>query len=633
MARPYRSEISELPLTIEWVSSVDITELSSAVARGWSSPLVSVGSGGSFSAASHLAHLHRSLSGEIAIATTPFQLASEPIASAASHWIFSAGGSNVDVVTAVQASELGEPIAVNVVTMKKRSKVADICRQNPFLGLHVLTTPSKKDGFLATNSLLAFCALMTRCYLNVSGRLNDWLPIAESLTSLADPGNRTVTEWLENSTQISAVDHLIVLYGRDTGLGGLDIESKFVEAGIKNIQLADYRHFAHGRHHWLAKHPDTSGVLALKSDADNRLAGQTMRLVPAGIPRALIEISGSGELAQLTSLLAAFHLTAQIGFAQGIDPGQPGVPDFGRKIYGLRIPTPVAPPVAAVAIRRKMNAAGVNTLQESQVWDEALKGVSDKLSAAKLSGIVLDYDGTVVDTDHRFEPPGPELSATLGKLIVDGVPVGIATGRGRSAGDSLRAVLPKSLWPRVVMGYYNGAEIITLDHVDGPDRDGAPTRTIAELQEILQSRLQIMPPMTVDLRPRQLTLTPAQGTTEEALWIDLRELIDEHRMVDVRLMRSSHSIDVIDRSASKLNVVNVVGASETVLRIGDRGRWPGNDFELLAHPLGLSVDQVSTHPDECWNLAPAGTRGARATLYYLAAVTMEDGPRIRLSLQ
>ena len=55
-----------------------------------------------------------------------------------------------------------------------------------------------------------------------------------------------------------------------------DLESKLVEAGLVSVLLADYRNFAHGRHHWLAKNPD-SAVVALASKEETLLAERTLR--------------------------------------------------------------------------------------------------------------------------------------------------------------------------------------------------------------------------------------------------------------------------------------------------------------------------------------------------------------------
>jgi len=69
-----------------------------------------------------------------------------------------------------------------------------------------------------------------------------------------------------------------------------------------------------------------------------------------------------------------------------------------------------------------------------------------------------------------------------------------------------------------------------------------------------------------------------------------------------------------------------------VIRIGDRGMWPGNDFDLLSDRLGLSVDEVSRDPDHCWNLSPAGVLGPQATLHYLKRLVGCGGGLLRLDV-
>ncbi len=61
------------------------------------------------------------------------------------------------------------------------------------------------------------------------------------------------------------------------------------------------------------------------------------------------------------------------------------------------------------------------------------------------------------------------------------------------------------------------------------------------------------------------------------------------------------------------------------LCIGDKGKWPGNDFFLLSEKYSLSVDTVSPDFDSCWNLAPIGHRGVQAVLDYFNAIEIEDG--------
>jgi hypothetical protein len=98
--------------------------------------------------------------------------------------------------------------------------------------------------------------------------------------------------------------------------------------------------------------------------------------------------------------------------------------------------------------------------------------------------------------------------------------------------------------------------------------------------------------------------------------------------------RSSHSIDIVPVGVSKMNVVqrlrDTIG-NVPVLAIGDRGRWPGNDYELLREPFALGVDEISVDPSTCWHLGAPGQRGPTVTLDYLGAL-LTDGGRLRLQL-
>ena len=54
------------------------------------------------------------------------------------------------------------------------------------------------------------------------------------------------------------------------------------------------------------------------------------------------------------------------------------------------------------------------------------------------------------------------------------------------------------------------------------------------------------------------------------------------------------------------------------------GKFPGNDYQLLANEYSLSVDQVSNDPYNCWNLASIGKNCVEATIEYLNAIEIYD---------
>jgi hypothetical protein len=97
----------------------------------------------------------------------------------------------------------------------------------------------------------------------------------------------------------------------------------------------------------------------------------------------------------------------------------------------------------------------------------------------------------------------------------------------------------------------------------------------------------------------------------------------------VRIVVSSHSLDVLGARPGKGALVTwlreQIGEGREVLCIGDRGAWPGNDYALLAEPVSLSVDEVSSLDETCWNLAPRGVSGPDASLLYLRALKARGG--------
>ena len=134
----------------------------------------------------------------------------------------------------------------------------------------------------------------------------------------------------------------------------------------------------------------------------------------------------------------------------------------------------------------------------------------------------------------------------------------------------------------------------------------------------------------------QISIGVRRGTRVEAGAAQVR-LLMRGSSVEGEVVTSGHSIDVCLAGQSKEDLVQAIRVSfglgeGPVLRIGDRGRPPGNDWRLLDDPHGLSVDEVSGHPMHCWSLTPAGTKGVQATSHYLRHLRWSGrGGRLRLS--
>ena len=161
-------------------------------------------------------------------------------------WLLSAGGGNVDIVAAARTLILREPRQLGVLCGSDSSPLAELCRQHPFVDFLLYPPPAGRDGFLATNSLLGFTALLTRAYAAEFGSATDWQDTVGCLEPLL-PSNAAVLEaWEAATASLWTRPTTLVLYGPSTRIGAVDLESKFTEAALGHLQLADYRNFAHG---------------------------------------------------------------------------------------------------------------------------------------------------------------------------------------------------------------------------------------------------------------------------------------------------------------------------------------------------------------------------------------------------
>lgn len=627
--------MKKLLTTFRWAMDADIAALRAAVRTASLYPMRAAGSGGSLTVAHAIAYFHQVEARRLAAVSTPLELVSEGLDARLSNWIFSAGGTNVDVLAAARALIAREPRQLAVLCGRDDSPLADLCRKHPFVDLLIYEPPAGKDGFLATNSLLGFVALLARAYAEESGSVH-WPASVDAVSELLASADR-LERWEAGTTLLWERPTTVVLYGPSTRIGAVDLESKFTEAALGSVQLADYRNFAHGRHHWLAKRGDLSGVLAFISDEERNLARRTLNLIPAIVPRACIELPGPGYAASLGSLIAALEITEMAGRARGIDPGQPGVPQFGRRLYRLPLPK-IARKVAvrrlterdAAAISRKTGIPShkLETLGVLSQWQKSLDEYRERLYAAAFGAVTLDYDGTLVDIRHRFGLAPDGITDELVRLLKSGVMLAIATGRGASARRDLRAKLPEKLWNRVLVGYYNGAEVSGLDEDDVPDGSSGTCDELGALAAALRSQPELADAATQTDRKFQITLEAKPGMAENRLWDIAQQVVRATRSGYVGVTRSSHSIDIVAVGTSKLAVLaklrSQVGDAP-ILTIGDRGRWPGNDYELLQEKFSLSVDETSVDPDSCWNLASAGQRGIAATLEYLQGLTSRSG--------
>lgn len=645
MGKPYAEEISRLHETYAWALGAPLDALSVAVRDASSYPLVAVGSGGSYTSAQFAASVHRQYTSGAASAMTPLEAVSTPQTLRDSAvMLLTAGGKNPDAIGAYRRLAGREPRRLVVLCATTGSPLAGIARENSQVDFIDFRTPAGKDGFLATNSLIATSVLLLRAYAEATSAEHR-LPLSFDDLVGERPRPSEDARAMREARSVWGRQTLLVLYGPATHAAAVDMESKFSEAALGSVQLADFRNFAHGRHHWLAKRGDDSSVVALVTEEDRELAGPLLGLLPKRIPTLEIHVPGQGVHACLAALVRVQMLAGEAGEVRGIDPGDPGVPAFGRRIYHLRaFGTPDGPrhdlaAREAAAIERKSGVTVPTLLAQGRLeeWREAYTRFVERLSAASFVGVIFDYDGTLCDERHRFEPLREEVAAEIQRLLRAGTVVGVATGRGKSVKEALRAAIDRRHWPRVIVGYYNGGDVAPLHDDERPDGSESVSEPLALVAEAFRSDPTLAAFATLSFRKPQITIEPGpQGPRVEQLWELAGRLLRQLDAGCVTALRSGHSIDVVAPGVCKRSVVERVGRAAgpgrdgPILCIGDRGRWPGNDSMLLAGPYSLSSDEVSRDRNSCWNLAEPGARGLDATLGYLARLkSSRSGLRFR----
>lgn len=621
MGRPYRQELSELRLAQSSPPEAIVAALREQASLAGAHGLIVVASGGAKVIAEWVCQLQRTVFGCAAVAMTPLEYASLAAPVRAVTWLVSASGRHPDIRHAAKVAKSRGDSRVAAFIGRIGTPLAIWLREELRSEVVEFDLRTEGDGFLATGSVWAMACSLAKAY-------GVWLDQPQPLN---DELCHRQLEWgAATAPSLAAVlprDHeLIVLYDAWSMLGAHDLETRFVETALGNIWSADFRNFSHGRHFWIADRGDSASILALWTPSSAELSRPTLALIPASVPKQSIALPADGLLGSLAALSLSIHLTAEVAERTGRDPGRPGVPRFGEQLYEGGFPYPGTLQLEPIecSIRRKSAALQPGT-HAHLLWRQAYLRARERFEMASVKAIVVDYDGTLVDSEKRYDPPQEEIVRELIRLLEAGVWLGVATGRGGSVQKDLRTVLPESLWPQVAIGYHNGATIQALQE-DLPDLDGAPSLgPLSEACIVLRLQLETKGLATLRCRKHQITVMPAPGLSLLEAWCSTRETLDQHGLNAVEVWLSSHSVDVLGPHCSKIKVVDHLAAladcsPDAVLRIGDRGAHPGNDWKLLSSPLGMSVGDCSSDMDTCWNISPPHLGGSAATAFLLKQI-------------
>lgn len=617
MGRRFKDEIQNLPKAIQWAANQNVSQLRRTLLNASSRPLFAIGSGGSFTVATYAASCHEKRFGQLSRAVSPLEYKEVGgfIRDAAA-LMLSAEGKNKDILSAAQSTLAFEHSALSL-TLKKNTPLASFASASGAMSVIAYDMPWGKDGYLATNSLVAMIVLLAKAYCRDENK--DFLAELSYITP----------NWLENRRnsiaetiyEYAVGTQVLVLFGSASQPSAIDVESKFAEAALGTCQLADYRQFAHGRHLQLS-HAKNAIVIAFVSDDERGLAEATLELLPDRIRKLVLDVPTCDSAAAVQGAIDAILITDVVADILGVDPGQPEVPEYCRVIHQLDPSSFLKEllPAVPVPIRRKLKRAVADDSALTRFLT-ACGEFSGKLAEANIKGLVCDFDGTFCETDRRWDGLDRQLSEEIERITGYGIPIVFATGRGDSLTGDLRKKLSPRSWPHVYIGYYSGSLIARLDE------DPVFAEPDPRFQELLSWLDMIGVCALIEAEPKvnsgQLGLRCGNQASRHEAVAAIKYWIRHKEYWGWRVYCSGHSVDVLSDLAGKRKVLDFmvqkfkVDATTEILRLGDSGDFDGNDFELLCDGLGLSVNFVSADPASCWNFLPLDHRGVVGTKYYL----------------
>ena len=631
----FSTKLNDIHKTLSLTAAFDAASLATALSGGLSRLAIAVGSGGSAISAEYLRVCRNTLGAAITLVQTPmeFVLGAE-VLSQADVFLFSANGNNPDILAAFEAASSRQAAAIHIVTNNPEGELARRCTASLPALVHVLPVADPKDGFLATHSLTSFVAglLFASNHLNqVDRTLADHFLMEANERLAPDERERCA----QSFASLRQEDTLVLLQDPRLAPLGLLIETSAWEAGLCSVQRTDHRNFAHGRHVWPAKRPAQTMLLSLTGTETHPTWHQIDAQLPTNIRRHSVEFGNCGRYQNALGVFSALTIVEALGRTTGIDPGKPGVGPFARDLYEATVLQNVAAELPS-AVRQKRAAV---LSQDEPSWanidlSKVFADLRSRFKSAVFAGLVLDYDGTIVSIEGRFDPPAAEIVGELNRLLGEDVPLAIATGRGGSAGEQLREVLSPAHQANILMGYYNGAYIRSLD-VD--IRNSPPP--LHPAMERVHAWLDLNPSLFVNHAFKR-------GALQAAIEIaHLRDAIDFQRefqatfdrLSDVRMTRSGHTIDICPVETCKTAVVQAlasqIGASpESILCIGDSGGLLGNDHVMLGMPYGVSVDHVCGRLDVCWSFFGYSKTGPKALLHLLRALKRDSDGLTKLDV-
>ncbi|CAN0467586.1 unnamed protein product, partial [Phaeothamnion confervicola] len=224
--------------------------------------------------------------------------------------LVSAEGKNRDILHATRKA-LPAAAACDVLTFSHTSPLAVLVGDEPSARVFFFDPPWGRDGYLATNSLLASVVLGLRLHgVDIDGLLlGAFLPLY-----------RTTDKLNELAGEVARTGRLLALHGAHGLVAAVDAESKLAEAAFAFTQVSDFRQFAHGRHIQLARPDVPVPIIAFVGPDDEALWHATHAEIPLQVPIFTCALPKDAPAAAIVGLLVVVALVEKVAAIRGQDP-------------------------------------------------------------------------------------------------------------------------------------------------------------------------------------------------------------------------------------------------------------------------------------------------------------------------
>lgn len=568
--RSYFEEIQELDSTWKLVKSHELVINPPVLAEFFSGNAFCIGSGGSVAIAKLWQLTFEEFHLGMAKTVTPYEFIHMD-RMPDTVFLFSASGKNHDILQVFKlAAKSGCKIIIFTVTAN--SALVRIAKSHPERAVVIypkVVTP--KDGFLAVNSIAAMASMVEH--------------VAEELLGKRKIGDSPITlacmDHQKNLNLINDLSHIptIQIIASEWGIpAGHDLETRLAESGVSTCFLTDPRNFAHGRFIWLESYRDSIMVLFGTPRSKSYLQ-RFIKNLPQHIISYYILAPYEGVDGAAYCLTRSMLLFSELARVKAIDPGKPEVPEWGRKLHSLQLGTK---DIEKKAKRERSKWADYPALEMT------------------FNGIVSDIDGTLIETENRYNVITPEIGNELNRLLHAGMSMAFATGRGKSALKLLRDIISEEYWQQVIVGLYNGTRLLKL-HENLEAKQAPEWGTSFYIPSIIKDICNRFPKVKFETRATQITVTEINDRYRVLIEQELaRELGQKARFV--KFVHSGHSLDIIPHWGSKLNVLEhmTLSTDRKILCIGDQGQLGGNDEELLSWQPSVSVGRDRPVSNACF---------------------------------